>query len=102
MHRRILFLWTALAVSAVLLACSSDSSSSGSSSDPASSCTSMCAKAGFASSRVDVQPNEINCFCTGTGTMTAAICTEGCTGLGKSKSQPFGSAAGKMDACQCE
>lgn len=97
MHTSILL--SLLALTALLVACSSDSSSS---SDPAGSCTSMCTKAGFASSRVDVQPNEINCFCTGTGTMTAAICTEGCTGLGKSKSQPFGSAAGKMDACQCE
>lgn len=97
MHNSILL--SLLAVAALLVACSSDSSTS---SDPAGSCTSMCTKAGFASSRVDVQPNEINCFCTGTGAMTAAICTEGCTGLGKSKSQPFGSAAGKMDACQCE
>lgn len=97
MHKSILL--SLLALTALLVACSSDSSSS---SDPAGSCTSMCTKAGFASSRVDVQPNEINCFCTGTGTMTAAICTEGCTGLGKGKSQPFGSAAGKMDACQCE
>ena len=91
-----------LLVTTLLVACSSESSSSGSSGDPASTCTSICTKAGFSTSRLDSQPNELNCFCSGgSGAVTQAICTEGCTGLGKSKAQPFGQSAGKMDACQC-
>ncbi|MBS2015417.1 MAG: hypothetical protein JST00_21190 [Deltaproteobacteria bacterium] len=96
-------LFTGLLVTSLVVACSSESSSSGgASNDPASTCTSLCTKAGFTTSRLDSQPNELNCFCSGgSGAVTQAICTEGCTGLGKSKAQPFGQSAGKMDACQC-
>lgn len=71
--------------------------------DATSSCKDLCTTAGFTSSRVDTQPKEVNCFCSGgTGTVTAAACTSMCTGVGKAKSQVFGQSAGASDACQCE
>jgi len=90
-----------LSVGLLTGACGSDDASS---SDATSSCKDICTAAAFTSSRVDVQPNEINCFCSGgTGTVTDAICKDGCTKQGKAKSQPFKTpAAASMDACQCE
>lgn len=86
-------------LAAVLLACSSDDDVKPAG-DAAGSCTNLCTKSGFKSGRADVQPNEINCFCTdGPGTVAAADCTSMCTSLGKSKGAPFGA---KTDACQCD
>lgn len=84
---------------AALVACSSDDAASGKSA--ADSCKDMCTSAGFTSSRVDEQPNETNCFCTGSGTITPAACTSMCSGLGKAKSQPFTSNSPTANACQC-
>lgn len=86
-----------------LVACSDDDDSSGSK-DPTSSCKDLCTGAGFSSSRVDVQSNETNCFCSGgTGTVTDAACTTMCKGSGKSKAQTFKADknAANMDSCQC-
>lgn len=91
-----------IAVAAVLLACSSEKDDVTPAADASGSCTNLCAKSGFKAGRADVQPNEINCFCTdGAGTVAAAECTSMCSALGKSKSEPFGGTAGKPAACQC-
>ncbi len=79
-------------------ACSDDEASS---SDPAASCDSMCKGTGFTSSRLDAQPNETNCFCTGAGTVTAAACTEMCKATGK-PGKPFRSSGATDNACQCQ
>ena len=71
--------------------------------DSAASCTSLCTGAGFSAGRADVQPNEINCFCTGgSGVVTASACKSMCDGLGRATSAPFGGSAGAENACQCE
>jgi len=95
-----------LVVITTLVACGSDDSTE--TKDAATSCKDLCSASGFSSSRVDAQPNEINCFCSGgSGTVTAATCTDGCKSQGKSKSQPFkasGPAAAPgmaLDSCQC-
>ena len=84
-----------------LVACSSDDEAG--TKDPATSCNDLCTSAGFGDGRADVQPNEINCFCTGgSGTISATACTDMCSSIGKSKSEPFGSGAGQTaNACQC-
>ena len=71
--------------------------------DAAGACKDMCSRIGFATSRVDVQPNETNCFCSGAGTVTQDECTKMCTAIGKGTAQPFrsGAAAGD-DSCQCQ
>ncbi len=63
----------------------------------------MCKGGGFTSSRVDVQPNETNCFCVGAGTVTAAACTDMCSRATGMPGAPFTSGAGVMssNACQC-
>jgi hypothetical protein len=97
---------TAAAVAAVggllvsIPACSDDDESGGK--DPSSTCAEMCTGAEFGSSRVDAHPHEINCFCTGgTGTVSATACTNMCSALGKTKSEPFGNGPQGPDACQC-
>lgn len=81
-----------------LAGCSGDDEGSKS---PATACTDLCTGAGFSSSRVDDHPHETNCFCTGSGTVSAAACTTMCTSIGKSTSEPFGNGANGPDACQC-
>lgn len=82
-------------------ACGSDSSNSSTSATPEASCKELCTKSGFQSSRVDNQPNEINCFCSGgAGAVADADCTSTCTGLGK-KGQAFKSTGAAVDSCQC-
>lgn len=90
-------------VALTVLACSDDDDAAGGGGDVAGSCDTMCKGAGFTSSRVDQQPNETNCFCTGTGTITADACTNMCKSVGK-PGQPFGSGAGVTSAnsCQCQ
>jgi hypothetical protein len=86
----------------VLVACSSDDEAGGSKT-PAAGCTDLCTAAAFSGSRVDVQPNEINCFCTGgTADVAAAACTSMCTSIGKTKGAPFKSGATNFNACQCD
>lgn len=82
--------------------CSSDDTASGGK-DATGSCKDLCTQAQFTSSRVDSQPNEINCFCTGTGTVTTSSCKTMCDGLGKAKSQAFkaNASAANPDSCQC-
>lgn len=71
-------------------------------SDPATSCKDMCTEAGYSSANADVQPNEINCFCSsGTGPVTAESCTKLCKALGKSTSTPFKSSGTVVNSCQC-
>ena len=88
-------------VSMLVGACSSDDEAS--TATPTASCDSMCKGAGFTASRIDVQSNETNCFCTGTGTVTATACTEMCKSTGK-PGKPFrsGAAAASDNACQCQ
>ncbi len=70
--------------------------------DATSSCQAMCTQSGFGGSRVDIQPNELNCFCTsGAGEVTDARCTALCTGQGKAKAERFKSTGASFDACQC-
>lgn len=96
---RTLFVLATLIVS--VLACSS-SSDGGTSTDKAGSCKDLCTKAGFTSSRLDEQPNEINCFCTGgSGNVDAKACTDMCTGFGK-KGATFKTSNQAVDACQCD
>lgn len=71
------------------------------SSDPTAACDSMCKGGGFTASRLDAQPNETNCFCTGAGTITAAACTDMCKSTGK-PGKPFGSGGATANACQCQ
>lgn len=86
----------------LLAACGSDEPSTSGSADPTASCAALCKSASFSGSRVDNQPNEINCFCTGGGgTVAAQACTDTCAKLGKSKAQAFKSTGGAVDACQC-
>ena len=93
MKRSISLFVSALFVS--LVACSG-------SDDPASACTDLCTTAGFQDGRVDVQPNEINCFCTGgSGTVSDEACTNMCASTDKSGSQTFGTGPNLKDACQC-
>ena len=84
-------------LSALTGACSDDDDKK----DPGGACTDLCTGAGFSSSRVDDHPHETNCFCTGTGTVTAQACTNMCTSIGKTKSEPFGNGAQGPNACQC-
>lgn len=71
--------------------------------DAAGACKDMCSKIGFVQSRVDVQPNETNCFCSGAGTVTAEACTDMCKAIGKGTGQPFRSGAAAVDdSCQCQ
>ncbi len=100
LQRTALVCVTALLVAAAA-ACSDDDDASSGSKSPEKACADVCAETKFSSSRVDVQPNETNCFCTGAGTMTTDACTNMCSSLGKSKAQAFGSAAGPANACQC-
>jgi hypothetical protein len=87
-------------VAVALVACSSDDKSE--SNDPTVACKDLCTASGFSSSRLDNQPNELNCFCSGgTGTVTAAACTNTCTSAGKKTAQPFKSSGGAFDSCQC-
>ena len=91
-----------LAVGVVLVSVSACSSDDEASKDPGAACKDVCSSAGFTSSRVDAQPHETNCFCTGgTGTVTPAACTEMCSALGKGKSEPFGAGPQGANACQC-
>lgn len=69
--------------------------------DAGGACTDLCTGAGFSSSRVDDHPHETNCFCTGAGTVSAQACTNMCTSIGKTKSEPFGNGAQGPNACQC-
>lgn len=85
-------------LSALVGACSDDEDEK----DPGKACTDLCTGAGFSSSRVDAQPHETNCFCTGTGTVSAQACTNMCTSIGKANSQPFGNGAQGPNACQCD
>lgn len=99
MKRSFIVIVSALFVS--LVACSGDDDEGGK--DPAASCKDLCTTAGFGDGRADVQPHEVNCFCTGgTGTISAAACTDMCTSIGKSGSQPFGTGPQGANACQCE
>lgn len=71
--------------------------------DPAATCTGMCTGAGFTAGRADVQPNELNCFCTGgSGTVSAAACTTLCSDLEAGAGAPFSGSGGPLDACQCD
>jgi hypothetical protein len=71
-------------------------------SDPATSCKDMCTGAGYSSSNADVQPHEINCFCSGgTGTVTSESCTKLCQSLGKSSAMTFKSSGTVVNSCQC-
>ncbi|MBX3222006.1 MAG: hypothetical protein KF795_15925 [Labilithrix sp.] len=71
--------------------------------DAAGACKDMCSGIGFATSRVDVQPSETNCFCSGAGTVTQDECTKMCTAVGRGSAHPFrsGAAVGD-DACRCQ
>ena len=80
--------------------CSDDEESK--SADAAGGCQDMCTKTGFSTSRVDVQPNETNCFCTGNGTVTGQACTDMCKAIGKPGGEPFGSGSAGANACQCQ
>jgi len=92
-----------LAASAVVASSAGCGSDSATTKDPAVACTDLCKASGFTSSRVDVQPNEVNCFCTGMGTVADAPCKDMCTSIGKPTGAPFGSGAGgAKNACQCE
>ena len=86
-----------VAVFTALAGCSDDEDDK----DPAGACTDLCTGAGFSSSRVDAQPHETNCFCTGNGTVSAQACTNMCTSIGKAKAEPFGKGAQGSNACQC-
>lgn len=80
---------------ALTVACGDDEETG----DVKGSCDSMCKSAGFTASRLDEQPHELNCFCTGgTGTVTAEACTNMCKSAGK-PGEPFGKGP---DACQCQ
>ncbi|HVJ94047.1 MAG TPA: hypothetical protein VM580_29865 [Labilithrix sp.] len=81
----------------LLAACSSDDDDK----DPATACKDMCSAVGFSGSRIDNQPHELNCFCTGSGTVTPAACTDMCKSTGKAKGEPFGSGQSGPNACQC-
>jgi len=89
-----------LLLTLVVFACSSESSSS---KDSGTVCKETCQAAGYADSKVDTQPNEVNCFCsTGTGTISADACKNMCSQLGKTKSAPFGGNGSKvLNSCQC-
>ncbi len=90
--RMLLSLWFALAIAQ--LGCGG--------SDPATSCKDMCTEAGYSSSNTDVQPHEINCFCSGgTGTVSADSCTKLCKALGKSSATAFKSSGTAVNSCQC-
>lgn len=95
-----LVFFTLLAAAVLAAGCSDDSEETKS---PAVACTDMCTKAGFSSGRADVQPHELNCFCTGAGTVTPAACTEMCSSQNK-KGSPFTSGQGvtSANACQCQ
>ncbi len=71
--------------------------------DPSTSCQDTCKQSGFGGSRVDIQPQEVNCFCnSGAGEVSDARCTDFCTGIGKAKGARFKSnGAPSFDACQC-
>lgn len=100
MKRSIILIVSALFVS--LVACSDDDDDKGGG-DVAASCKSLCTTAGFGDGRADVQPHEINCFCTGgSGTITAAACADMCKSTDKSGSQPFGNGPAGANACQCQ
>jgi hypothetical protein len=95
----------AIALLAAVVGCSDDEGEPGASAgaNPESSCKDMCTSTGFSSSRVDVQPNETNCFCAGPGTVTTEACTQMCSALGKGKPAQFRSGgASKPDSCQCQ
>lgn len=67
--------------------------------DPEASCTSLCTGSGFDEGMADVQPNEVNCFCSGgTGEVLAEECTSMCTSIGKSTGEVFGT---MNESCQC-
>lgn len=71
-------------------------------SDPATSCKDMCTQAGYSGSNADVQPHEINCFCSGgTGAVSADSCTMLCKSLGKNSAMTFKSSGTVVNACQC-
>src|SRR5687767_15004154 len=89
------------AVSAVigLIACSDDEAAP----DVPGSCRELCTTSTFGSSRVDEQPNETNCFCSGgNGNVSDATCTNLCNKIGRPKAKTFNSGVGgNKDACQC-
>lgn len=97
---RLLLSLAVAAVMSAVPACSDDDEKS----DPTAACDSMCKSTGFASSRVDAQPHETNCFCTGTGTVTPAACTDMCSKAAGKPGAPFTSGAGvtNANACQCQ
>jgi hypothetical protein len=82
------------------MACSEDEEAAR---DPAPSCKQLCTSAGFSDGRADVQPNEVNCFCTGgSGSVAADACASMCKGIGRAKGSVFGSGApATANACQC-
>src|SRR5688500_14688695 len=82
--------------------CDSDDDAAGAKSDPAAACDSMCKGAGFSGSNVDSQPHETNCFCTGTGTVSAAVCTDMCSKATGKPGKPFRSGGNTDNACQCQ
>ena len=74
----------------------------GGSADSETSCKDLCTGAGYTNSSVDVQPHEVNCFCSGgSGTVSADACTKMCTDLGKSSAQTFKSGGTAVNSCQC-
>lgn len=85
-----------------IVACSSDDASTNK--DAAGACKDLCSAAGFGSSNAQEFPQEINCTCSGgTGTVAAQACTDMCTGIGRSKGQPYKNNGGGTppDSCQC-
>lgn len=95
------FLALGLALLSAPVACGGDEDEA---KTPEAGCKSLCTDSGFASSRVDVQPNEVNCFCTGGGssTVAAAACSKMCADIKRGNGQPFSGTGGPLDACQCQ
>ena len=73
-----------------------DSAAAGGTESPEAACTTMCTDAGFDAGTADVYDHEVNCTCTGSGTVTDEGCTDLCDGLGWSSAEAY-----DVNACQC-
>ncbi|MBI5498275.1 MAG: hypothetical protein HY904_24955 [Deltaproteobacteria bacterium] len=101
-RRRVAGCVALLFAAVVPLGCGPRDGDGGSTTDPAAACAELCTKDGYSSSRVDVQSNETNCFCSsGTGPVTDADCAAMCTSMGMGNPQAFGSTGPTKDSCQC-
>lgn len=61
----------------------------------------MCEAEGFSDGTAEEVDHEVNCTCSGSGTVSAAACTEMCGDLSWAAGTAYSSTGGDIDSCQC-